>query len=197
MKQKMVQPKINVSLLYGGIIVLVSFFIVYTVFQLVGMRNYQSTNTQGNGIRTVDELMRTESSMETPLSEEAKNALEEAIMDEYKALSTYQAVLDKFGSVRPFSMIIRAEEQHIALLKAVFETYKLPIPKNTWLGTIVAPSTLKSACQTGVDAEIANVQLYKTQLLPAVAEYSDITSVFENLMNASELNHLPAFEKCN
>jgi len=66
------------------------------------------------------------------LSKEAKEALNEAINDEYKALSTYEAAIDKFGAVRPFSMIKGAEEQHIASLKAVYDKYGLTVPKNTW-----------------------------------------------------------------
>jgi len=56
---------------------------------------------------------------------------------------------------------------------------------------------LQEACQIGVDAEIANAALYRDELLPAVTAYEDITLVFENLMNASQQKHLPAFEKCN
>jgi len=131
------------------------------------------------------------------LSESAITALKTAIDDEYHALSTYQAVIEKFGTVRPFSMIIGAEEQHIASLKAIFDKYGIEIPANTWDGKAVAPATLQEACQIGVDAEIANADLYRSQLLPAVSEYPDITSVFENLMNASQDKHLPAFERCN
>lgn len=131
------------------------------------------------------------------LTDEAKEALNEAIKDEYKALSTYEAVIEKFGAVRPFSMIKGAEEQHIASLKAVYDKYGLSVPENTWPGKINAPSSLKEACQIGVDAEIANAALYKNELLPIVDKYEDITAVFMNLMTASEEKHLPAFEKCN
>ncbi len=131
------------------------------------------------------------------LPKEIKSALDDAINDEYKALSTYDAVLKRFGQVRPFSMIIGAEEQHIALLKAIYDKYGLIPPKNTLLGNVKAPSTLKEACQIGVDAEIANASLYKDKLIPIVTGYDDITSVFVTLMNASEQKHLPAFDKCN
>ena len=131
------------------------------------------------------------------LPEGVQKALEEAIIDEYKAHATYEAVLDKFGSTRPFSMIIGAEEQHIASLKAIFNKYGLEIPKDTWTGNVVAPESLQQACQTGVDAEIANAGLYEDSLLPSVKDYADITTVFTNLMNASQDKHLPAFEKCN
>lgn len=131
------------------------------------------------------------------LPEEIQAALDEAINDEYKALSTYEAVMAKFGTTRPFSMIKGAEEQHIASLKAIYDKYGLKVPANEWPDKVSAPETLQEACQIGVEAEIANAALYKDELLPAVSEYEDITSVFENLMNASEQKHLPAFEKCN
>lgn len=125
------------------------------------------------------------------------SALEEAIEDEYKALTVYQKVTDTLGMVRPFSMIMGAEEQHIASLKAIFDKYGLEVPKNNWAGKITVPNTLKEACQVGVQAEIANAALYKEKLLPAVKNYEDITLVFTSLMKASEEKHLSAFEKCN
>ena len=131
------------------------------------------------------------------LSDAAKQALLSALDDEYRAFTSYQAVIAKLGAVRPFSMIIRAEEQHISSLKALFDKYGVAIPENPYLSKVAVPSTLQSACQVGVDAEIANASLYKETLLPAVKEYADITSVFTNLMNASQERHLPAFERCN
>ena len=73
----------------------------------------------------------------------------------------------------------------------------LAVPADPWTGKVAAPETLTAACQTGVDAEIANAALYREKLLPAVTEYLDITSVFTNLMNASQEKHLPAFDRCN
>ena len=131
------------------------------------------------------------------LSADVQKALDEAINDEYKALSVYEAVITKFGAVRPFSMIKGAEEQHIASLKAVYDKYGLEVPENTWPSKITAPVSLQEACQVGVDAEIANAALYKDELLPAVQEHEDIVAVFTNLMNASEQKHLPAFDRCN
>lgn len=131
------------------------------------------------------------------LSAKTQQALDEAINDEYKALSTYEAVIAKFGNVRPFAMIKGAEEQHIASLKAIYDKYGLAVPANTWANKISTPATLQAACQIGVEAEIANADLYKNELLPAVDDYDDIVAVFTNLMNASEQKHLPAFEKCN
>lgn len=129
------------------------------------------------------------------LSLEIQNALKEAIYDEYKARDTYEQVIAKLGSVRPFSMIIRSEEQHIASLKAVYDKYGLEAPQDPWTGLNV-PDTLIESCQLGVEAEVANVALYRESLLPLVKDYPDITQVFNSLMSASEDKHLPAFTKC-
>jgi hypothetical protein len=131
------------------------------------------------------------------LPNSVKVALEDAIEDEYKALSFYEAVIKKFGQVRPFSMIKGAEEQHIASLKNLFDKYGLVAPVNNWPGKISVAGTLQQACQAGVEAEIANADLYGKELLPAVSSYEDITIVFNSLMNASRQKHLPAFDKCN
>ncbi len=130
------------------------------------------------------------------LPSEVKEALDEAIADEYKALSVYQAVVAKFGQARPFSMIKGAEEQHIASLKAIYDKYGLMVPANK-TAKITSPSTIQLSCQLGVDAEIANYKLYQDKLLPSVKNYEDITIVFTRLMNASKDKHLPAFERCS
>jgi hypothetical protein len=130
------------------------------------------------------------------LARDVVDALDAALDDEYKALSTYLAVIEEYGSVRPFSMIKGAEETHIAALKAVYDKYGLEAPENPYLGTITPPTTLGDSCTLGVEAEIANAALYQDELLPVVADYPDITAVFTNLMTASEAKHLPAFERC-
>lgn len=61
---------------------------------------------------------------------------------------------------------------------------------------IVVPADMKAAAQAGVDAEIANIAMYKAFLARpelARAEYSSVKTLFENLMRASE-NHLRAFK---
>ena len=130
------------------------------------------------------------------LTDSAKSALLKALDDEYKAQATYEEIISKLGSVRPFIMIIRAEEQHISSLKALFDKYGLEIPSNPYTDKVVSPETLSEACTAGVQVEIANASLYKDELLPSVKEYEDITLVFTNLMNASQEKHLPAFQRC-
>jgi len=180
--------------------------IIILIFLLVGLMltyGYQGRSkgsvalNRGNCL--ADECLMVEN-LEYPvasLDAGVKDALNEALNDEYKALTVYQKVTAKLGMVRPFSMIMGAEEQHIASLKSLFNKYGLSIPVNTWANKITVPGTLKEACQLGVDAEIANASLYKEKLLPLVSGHEDITLVFTSLMDASEQKHLPAFEKCN
>ena len=130
-----------------------------------------------------------------PLDAAEVAALTEAINEEYGALNTYQAVLSQFGSVTPFSRIVRAEQQHVNALARLFTKYGLSVPANP--GLVPAPTfaSLTAACQTGVDAEIADAKLYDT-LKPSV-DNADVLQVFANLQAASLNSHLPAFDACN
>lgn len=133
------------------------------------------------------------------LDNSARNALLMALDDEYKAFSTYQVVMEKFGQVRPFSNIIRAEENHISVLKELLNKYGVSIPENPYLlaqNRPVAPATLQEACAIGVQAEIENAGLYDDKLMPMVMGHADIQIVFQNLRDASQDRHLPAFERC-
>lgn len=136
--------------------------------------------------------------LEYPAGELPSNviaALNSAIDDEYKAHSTYEAVIDEIGSARPFSMIIRAEEHHIASLKSIYDKYGLTVPEDPYTNVEVA-DTKEANCAIGVQAEIDNAALYRDKLLPEVSDYPDISAVFTSLMNASQDKHLPAFERC-
>jgi len=128
-----------------------------------------------------------------PLSNETGAALVMAINDEYKARATYQAVLDKFGSVAPFSNIVQSEATHIAALERLFNAYGLPIPPDMYAGHVQAPATLKDAAQVAVEAEKANVAMYDGFL--ATVQEPDVRTVFTQLRSASQIKHLPAFQK--
>jgi hypothetical protein len=134
------------------------------------------------------------------LTAEARSALDAALQDERHAEAVYGAVVHKFGDVRPFSNIIVAERRHQAMLIDLYKTYSIPVPDNGYatgaLPTPVAPATLSEACKIGIEAEVANRDLYDRTLLPAVAAYPDITQVMQRLRDASEENHLPAFRRC-
>jgi hypothetical protein len=130
-----------------------------------------------------------------PLDAAEMAALTEAINEEYGALNTYQAVLSQFGSVTPFSRIVRAEQQHVNALARLFTKYGLSVPANPELVPAPTFASLTAACQTGVVAEIADAKLYDT-LKPSV-DNADVLQVFANLQAASLNSHLPAFDACN
>jgi len=118
-----------------------------------------------------------------------------AAEDEYLAHGEYAAIMQKFGTMRPYDNIMAAEEQHLSWLKAEYKTRGLAFPADGSAAHIVVPTDMKSAAQAGVDAEIANIAMYKAFLARpelARAEYSSVKTLFENLMRASE-NHLRAF----
>jgi hypothetical protein len=134
------------------------------------------------------------------LPQAVQDALTTALMDEYHAEAFYDAVLDRFGQVRPFANIIRAEQNHANVIITLMKAYGMAIPENTLLGSAdvaaAVPATLGAACSVGVQAEIDNAALYDGKLLPAVSGYADITFALENLRDASQNMHLPAFQRC-
>jgi hypothetical protein len=134
---------------------------------------------------------------ETPLPPIVLESLDLALADERLALATYDTVLRRFGDIRPFVNIAQAEQRHIEALLAVYARYGIPVPQAE---PQVDPATLTlditGLCRIGVMGEIENVRLYDEQLLPAVADYPDISSVLRALRDASAYNHLPAFERC-
>lgn len=119
-----------------------------------------------------------------------------AAQDEYAARGEYAAIMDKYGTLRPFSNIIRAEENHLAWLRDAFAAYKLPFPADEAASRLAMPTSLADAYKTGVQAELDNIAMYKAFLAnPLIqgTQYGDLRALFSNLMNASE-NHLRAFQ---
>ena len=121
-------------------------------------------------------------------------ALKLALDDEYKAKATYLKVIEDFGNQRPFSNIVKSEQRHIEALIPFFTKYGIPVPENPYLGKVPGFKSLTEACQTGVDAEIENVELYDR--IFSLTDDSDLYATFENLQWASEYRHLPAFKRC-
>lgn len=130
------------------------------------------------------------------LDQQTVTALQSALDDERRAEAAYAAVIKKFGSVRPFSNIVRAERQHQALLLSLFETYHVPVPANAWESASQPDfATLRDACGEAARAEVANAEMYD-KLLAAVTE-PDVRAVFEQLRDNSRYKHLPAFQRCS
>ncbi len=115
-------------------------------------------------------------------------------MDEQHAYAVYQAVIDQFGAVRPFTNIQTSEAQHIAAWETLLVRYGITVPEVPTFDLPVFTS-VSEACSVGAAAEIANFDLYDS-MLAAFEPYPDLLYVAQSLRDASELSHLPAFENC-
>lgn len=115
-----------------------------------------------------------------------------AIEDEYLAHGEYEYIIDTFGSQRPFSNIIKAEETHISMLEPLFDQYGIALPPDQSADHLILPADIPEALQAGVQAEIDNIAMYDTFLSQDLPE--DIRQIFTDLMEASE-KHLEAFQR--
>ncbi|MDX9827466.1 MAG: DUF2202 domain-containing protein [Spirochaetia bacterium] len=125
-----------------------------------------------------------------------EDMLRYAAQDEYLARGEYVAIMNKFGTMRPFSNIMKAEENHLAWLKDAYAAYEIAFPADQSAAHLHIPATLLEAYKTGVQAEIDNIAMYDRFLASPLiqgAEYADLKTLFTNLRNASE-NHLRAFQ---
>jgi hypothetical protein len=111
---------------------------------------------------------------------------------EYAAAASYQAVLDQFGQVEPYSTILAAELRHVSALTRQLEGMGIIVPSNPYLGVVAAPEDLRAAAKAWADGEVLNVALYDELL--ADAQSSNLVRVFTNLRRASQESHLPMFE---
>ncbi len=189
-------------------ILLLSIFI----FTACGQKNVQRQNTTKEKVTsTVTPAEKTENTEKAEteckicefdfenykgeLNKDEVNGLLLALNDEYMALATYSQINKDFNDPRPFVNIRQAEARHADRLKTLFETYKMPVPENKWIDNVPKFQSVADACKAGVDAEIANRNLY-TKLFKST-EHEDILTVYKALQSASEENHLPAFQRCS
>jgi rubrerythrin len=128
------------------------------------------------------------------MDDRTRAALDEALDDEYRSRATYRAVLARFGDVRPFSNIVRAEQRHVEALLRIYQRYGIEAPSDPWPGRVEAPSTMHAACAAAADAERDNEAMY-ARLLAVVVD-PHIRVVMQRLREASRDRHLPAFERC-
>jgi hypothetical protein len=110
------------------------------------------------------------------MSENLNNVLIEAINDEYKSRAAYNAVISKFGEIRPFINIVAAEGRHVEALLPLFTKYNVAVPEDDWNSRIDTPATILDACQLGVKDEIENAEMYD-RLLNLTMDYPDVQEV--------------------
>lgn len=130
-----------------------------------------------------------------PLSDAEIEGLVRAIEEEFGAQALYQSVLDKFGNISPFNDIVLSEARHASVLINQAQKYGIPVPEFPSSEGLPAFETLDEACQAGVDAEIADAELYDE--LMSFTTNSALIRVYTNLQKASLDSHLPAFEDCS
>jgi hypothetical protein len=128
------------------------------------------------------------------LNDTERQALRDALDDEYRAWATYDQVIRDFGPERPFINIREAEARHIEALRTLFQRYELDMPENTWPGRVPRFASAREACEAGIEAEVANAALYE-RLMRSTSR-QDVLAVFGNLQRASQERHLPAFRRC-
>lgn len=148
-------------------------------------------NMQGAGIGLYAALP---PATDADLSEAQIAAMTDGWMDEQHAYAVYGAVIDQFGAVAPFVNIQRSEAQHIAAWELLFDRYGVALPALPEF-EVPAFDSLSDACQAAADAEITNFELYDS-MLETLSDYPDMVQVVTTLRNASEFNHLPAFQSC-
>ncbi len=130
-----------------------------------------------------------------PLSDAEIEGLVRAIEEEFGAQALYQSVLDKFGNVSPFNDIVLSEARHASALINQAQKYGIPVPEFPSIEGLSAFKTVDEACQAGVDAEIADAELYDE--LMSFTTNSALIRVYTNLQKATLDSHLPAFEDCS
>ena len=115
-----------------------------------------------------------------------------AVEDEYLAHGEYMEIIDRFDVERPYGNIARSEEMHLSFLSEVYGSYGIPFPEDTSSDHLIIPESLLEAAQTGVQAEIDNIAMYKNFMTYDLPE--NVLHVFDALKRWSE-SHLMAFEK--
>ena len=160
---------------------LLMFGLVAILFASMGIVNAASPAYGAAGAAAVAEADLTLNSM-----------LTFALEDEYLARGEYRKIMDKLGERRPFSNIIKAEEQHIAWLVPLLENHDTAIPADRGLELAQVPENFAEALQAGVTAETANIAMYERFLQRKLPH--DVKTVFEHLLAASR-NHLEAFQR--
>lgn len=121
-------------------------------------------------------------------------ALAAALNDEYLARATYRKVIERFGPVNPFVVILQAENAHIAALLGQFRRLGAEPPPDIWEERVTVPESLAQACAQGVQAEVENDVLC-ARLLGRVSD-AEARSVMLDLQRVSRTRHLPAFRRC-
>jgi hypothetical protein len=157
-----------------------------------GANGTGGANGAGVGLGSIYATM---PAFEGELPADVADAVLAGLNDEYHAMAVYNAVLAQFGNTAPFNAIVRAEANHAASLESAAAYYGIDISGIVPQAEALNISSVAEACEVAANAEIANFELYDSWL-DTVSDYPDLVQIFTNLRDASEFNHLPAFQAC-
>ena len=128
-----------------------------------------------------------------PLSASEVDGLILAIDEEYKARALYEYMIEQFGTESPFVEIAASEAKHARVLLRQADKYGVAYPVyDPSIYEFPAFSNTDEAYQAGIDAEVADAELY--DMLFTVTTHSDLIRVYTNLKTASLENHLVAYQ---
>ncbi len=130
----------------------------------------------------------------TGLDRQTRRALLAALDDERKAQAFYRAVISKHGQRLPFTNIVQAEGRHEAALLSLMDRYNVKAPKDPYdPAAMEVPAAFVECCRRAAVAEKENVAIYDA-FLKSIKQ-DEIRAVMQNLRDASQERHLPAFER--
>lgn len=175
------------------LLALVAIIVVFAVFAVKSTRAPDTSSTNAPNAVAAESVSSLPKFGTPSFSASDKAALEEAIQNEYKAEALYEATVAEFGQVAPFASILEVEPRHSQALATVLVSYKEPVPTPMPYEFVTAV-TIEQACMAALSAEKENIALYG-RLMERVQNSSARTVFFSNAQ-ASQLNHLPAFEQC-
>lgn len=137
--------------------------------------------------------LRSKAQTSVSADQSVREALISAIEDERQAQAYYAAVVARFGQVRPYTQLVKAEGRHEEILVRYCEQNGIEVPANQWATpTMPLPATLEEVRQQSLAREVKNVEMYdeflKTIKTPA------LVTIFENLRSASLDHHIPALK---
>lgn len=132
-----------------------------------------------------------------------KTTLQTALDDERQARALYEAVMLKFGEVRPFSNIVHAESMHMKLVNDMMTKYEFnPEPdkfarkpketREAFIARLEVPATFAAALRKAASLEKQQGPFYDRLSREAP---EDVKALFARLKADSLDRHLAAFER--
>ena len=128
-----------------------------------------------------------------PLDDDAKQALRQALLNEWANEAYLGKMTETFGTIRLLQRRIAAKQRHAGVLLELFKRYNVKPPARDEVVVPQVPASQQQAIQAAIDAEQASINMYD-ELLKFVTQ-EDIKQVFSRLRDVSSSRHLPAWKR--